>query len=445
MIPFIAQADPCSYSASQHNAFCGRTRNTRLLASVMLLVLQTSYFASVNSFPQTSPMVKFPSSRSPAMFSLFASTVESENSGEGRERTLYDILEASPTDSQQQLREKYRALVRQTHPDAVDSGKEQAAIQFAEIAAAWNILSNPKERLRYDRTMKAKEFTNQVEDILEGGFRAAFERAYQTAGEIQNVGAQLDQVRSKAKQRLEMASKITEYRNKSRTLQQRANREASRQRDLQLRLSNRQQNRWLQDLQNEPMTSAMATEVLKNFQQYDNLPSSENNSGFGFGRDAGLDKNQVAATIERLNEMEQEYRQTTVEYQKIRKALTSAQRKIELAVSEEERAYRKLLEAQAQLEQAQSARQESEDFYGQVLQAERVAFSQMERSESSLAKQKDRTRETLRRTEDLFIWKENAYLKEEAQQAEILSQKLQTKAEELQIKADELKREMDSI
>lgn len=442
-----------------HRSACNtaRIRKTGYLTSsaVLLMMLLLSF---VDSF-------SYSASRLSPLYASSPSTTDMGDGNTSDERTLYDILQASPTDSQQQLRQNYRNLVRQTHPDAVpqESDKEQAAIQFAEIAAAWNILSNPKERLRYDRTMKAKEFTNNVEDILEGGFRAAFETAYQTAGGIKSVGAQFDQVRGKTGQKLEMARKIAEYTSKSRSLQQRAKRESTRQTELQQRLANRQRHEYLQQVQQQfisgkqqqqqQMTSTMASQVVKTFQNYDSLPSQTNNSVYGFGNNsngnAGInfaESNQaVEKTIDRLNEMEEDYRQMTLDFQKTQKSLTQAQRKIDIAMMEEERAYKKLQEAQAQFEQVQRARQETEQAYGEVLQTERIAYSNMEKLESTLVKQQDRTRETLKRTEDLYIWKENAYLKEESKKSANLSQKLLDKAQELQIKADELKREMDSI
>jgi curved DNA-binding protein CbpA len=418
-----------------------------------VVTLQT-FFVSVASFAYPSSIFriyKFSSDSSDLY--LYSSTLD--NNGDEEERTLYDILNASPTDSPMELRQKYRALVRQTHPDAIpiESEKEQAATQFAKIAAAWNILSNPKERLRYDRTIKAKEFTSNVEDILEGGFRAAFQTAYQTAGGIKSVGEQLDQVRVGTGQRLEKARKIAEYVAKSRSLQQRSVRESARQEELQRRLANRERRHQLlqqqqQQSQAQKLTSNMANQVVKSFQNYDSLSVSGGNGngvyGFNNNNYDNYSEDAVAKTIGRLVEMEEEHQQTTQDYQMTQKGLAQAQRKIDQAVSEEQRAIQRLEEAKANLEQLQVARQESERAYGDVLKTERVAFSQFERFENSLAKQQDRTREILRRTEDLYIWKENAYLKEESRKANNLSQKLLAKADELQAKADDLRREMDS-
>lgn len=80
-------------------------------------------------------------------------------------RTLYDILDAKPDASYEELKKHYRNLARQTHPDAqcnLGSGIDTTA-QFAEVADAWKTLSDKKERKRYDRSLKAEEIKESVE------------------------------------------------------------------------------------------------------------------------------------------------------------------------------------------------------------------------------------------------------------------------------------------
>jgi DnaJ domain len=78
-------------------------------------------------------------------------------------RTLYDILGASPQDTKAELKQKYVALAKQTHPDAVRAAGRSCSINgkmsssrpdFTEIAAAWSVLSDEKERQRYDRQLQ---------------------------------------------------------------------------------------------------------------------------------------------------------------------------------------------------------------------------------------------------------------------------------------------------
>jgi hypothetical protein len=96
------------------------------------------------------------------------------------ERTLYDVLGASPDDSREELKRKYVQLARQTHPDAIVGSRPEdidlKEAEFREIAAAWRVLANSKERLRYDRSLKAKAFTENVERLAEQGLNNFFRR-----------------------------------------------------------------------------------------------------------------------------------------------------------------------------------------------------------------------------------------------------------------------------
>ena len=90
---------------------------------------------------------------------------------------LYDILGASGNETRDELKQLYRQLARQFHPDSVatrrietaktnDRGTETASpvmdnppsYQFSQITEAWSILSDPKLRLKYDRSLRAKQF-----------------------------------------------------------------------------------------------------------------------------------------------------------------------------------------------------------------------------------------------------------------------------------------------
>ncbi len=66
--------------------------------------------------------------------------------------TYYDILKVSPKASRNEIKSAYRRLARKLHPDA-HTGSEATALVFAEIAEAYEVLSNPKERAAYDRRL----------------------------------------------------------------------------------------------------------------------------------------------------------------------------------------------------------------------------------------------------------------------------------------------------
>ena len=62
----------------------------------------------------------------------------------------YDILGVSRTADDREIRQAYRRLARQHHPD-VNPGDEASAERFKTINAAYEVLSDPDKRTKYDR------------------------------------------------------------------------------------------------------------------------------------------------------------------------------------------------------------------------------------------------------------------------------------------------------
>ncbi len=61
----------------------------------------------------------------------------------------YKILKVSPKASTAEIKSAYRRLARKLHPD-VNKNSEKASLDFATVAKAYEILSNPQERAVYD-------------------------------------------------------------------------------------------------------------------------------------------------------------------------------------------------------------------------------------------------------------------------------------------------------
>lgn len=62
----------------------------------------------------------------------------------------YDILGVARTADEKEIRQAYRRLARQHHPD-VNPGDEEAAERFKSINAAYEVLSDADKRAKYDR------------------------------------------------------------------------------------------------------------------------------------------------------------------------------------------------------------------------------------------------------------------------------------------------------
>jgi hypothetical protein len=61
---------------------------------------------------------------------------------------LYELLEISPRASQDVIQAAYRVLARNYHPDV--NATAAAAVRMRQLNAAYNVLSDPQDRARYD-------------------------------------------------------------------------------------------------------------------------------------------------------------------------------------------------------------------------------------------------------------------------------------------------------
>src|SRR5437868_583792 len=62
----------------------------------------------------------------------------------------YEILGVKRDASQSAIRAAYRKLAKKYHPD-VNPGKPEVAERFKSISAAYDLLSDPDKRARFDR------------------------------------------------------------------------------------------------------------------------------------------------------------------------------------------------------------------------------------------------------------------------------------------------------
>ena len=72
-------------------------------------------------------------------------------------RDLYEVLEIDRGAGPDEVKRAYRRLAREYHPDA-NPGDQEAAARFREIAAAYEVLSDPRRRDRYDRFGTTDDF-----------------------------------------------------------------------------------------------------------------------------------------------------------------------------------------------------------------------------------------------------------------------------------------------
>ncbi len=92
-------------------------------------------------------------------------------------RDFYSVLGVAKGSSQKEIRQAYRKLARQYHPD-VNPGDKASEEKFKEVNAAYEVLSDPDRRKKYDRYGDQWQHADQIEQMQRQGGG----RTYRTAG-----------------------------------------------------------------------------------------------------------------------------------------------------------------------------------------------------------------------------------------------------------------------
>jgi curved DNA-binding protein CbpA len=91
------------------------------------------------------------------------------------DRTHYDILGISPAATHAEIKQTYRALAHEFHPDLIRD-KSLGRARFVEINVAYRTLSDPLKRAHYDTDLAEQERvrreTVSVEELIDRSTRA---------------------------------------------------------------------------------------------------------------------------------------------------------------------------------------------------------------------------------------------------------------------------------
>jgi curved DNA-binding protein len=83
-------------------------------------------------------------------------------------KDYYKILEVERTADQKAISQAFRRLARRYHPD-VNPGNAQAEQRFKEINEAYQVLSDPQRRAKYDQVLELRQRGGSWEEVLRRG------------------------------------------------------------------------------------------------------------------------------------------------------------------------------------------------------------------------------------------------------------------------------------
>jgi curved DNA-binding protein CbpA len=355
------------------------------------------------------------------------------------EMTLYDYLGAKPKDTQEILKIRYTKLARILHPDSSPDLKElNDNYDLRDINGAWEILKDPKERKRYDRTLQAKEISEGIESMVSLGIKTAIPWLKKTAvttvaavdlsTKAAKEGAKAAQVGAK---QAKNAYGNFELEQERKTLEQKAKTDDTKALLLAKELTElptkkiasleKQQQK--QQQQQQQLSSTEAQRILKSFQLTNGTTKPPKS---------------LLNEIKVLDDTEGKYKEANKTQQLTEQATIMAARKVEQALQVEERAQKELENAQRELKKAKQNHVTAQNVEKSAKVEERTAQQSTTKVETNLQKTREKVRIGLVQQQDQFLSKKAKELKTEKDECMKSSEQFRLDAKKLNIKIKKL-------
>lgn len=104
----------------------------------------------------------------------------------------YEILGVPRTASETEIRQRFRELAREHHPDRHSgTSREEAEQKFQELTAAVNVLTQPERRKQHDAELQSKTATTTDPKQVAKAYLAQGVKAYKE-GDLQTARANFD-------------------------------------------------------------------------------------------------------------------------------------------------------------------------------------------------------------------------------------------------------------
>jgi curved DNA-binding protein CbpA len=106
-----------------------------------------------------------------------------------REIDYYGLLGVARDASEAEIRERFRALAREAHPDrAVASKKAEAEAKFQDLTEAVNVLTSPERRKAYDFDLAAARGMSADTDVVASNYLGQGIAAYRERKFVEAAG-----------------------------------------------------------------------------------------------------------------------------------------------------------------------------------------------------------------------------------------------------------------